>query len=194
MRLIFFIILFGTGNAQRNDRDTSILSTREFIPSCKVQSKDEQNEHVFFKDYDVFPAVRTLRSIIQKIEEPLTKLLAQQDFEIFTLLDLMEILDEILDNMNDRTCSTILSGLHELRLFNELWGYPDENPGWREPDQVTNEIVSFARIIAGSSWCILQEIRYFIKLIKRKRFSISSPNKFERLMRMSKTAKSFLVR
>ncbi|CBY31145.1 unnamed protein product [Oikopleura dioica] len=165
MRLIFFIILFGTGNGQRNDRDTSILSTREFIPSCK--------------DYDVFPAVRTLRSIIQKIEEPLTKLLAQQDFEIFTLLDLMEILDEILDNMNDRTCSTILSGLHEIRLFNELWGYPDENPGWREPDQITNEIVSFARIIAGSSWCILQEI---------------SPNKFERLMRMSKTAKSFLVR
>ena len=68
MRLIFFIILFGTGNGQRNDRDTSILSTREFTPSCKVQSKDEENQHIFLRIMMSSPRLGRYEVFLKKLK------------------------------------------------------------------------------------------------------------------------------
>jgi hypothetical protein len=114
------------------------------------------------------------RNIILKMEEPLMKLVAHQDFRFFTLLDLLEVLNATLANMSDKTCNRFLSGLNEGRHFVDE-KYLNSS---RSPDQITNDIIDLARIIAGTSWCVLQDV---------------SPDQLDRLMRMSGPVKSFLV-
>ena len=85
------------------------------------------------------------------------KLVAHQDFKLFTLLDFMAILNATLANMSDTTCNRFLSGLNEGRFFleeDEYWNSP------RSQDQITNNIIDLARIIAGTSWCVLLDNRY----------------------------------
>ena len=103
------------------------------------------------------------------------KLVAHQDLKFFTLLDLMEILNASLANMSDKTCNRFLSALNEGRHFAEYEKYLNSS---RSQDQITNDIIDLARIIAGTSWCVLRDV---------------SPGQLDRFMRMSEPVKSFLV-
>ena len=117
------------------------------------------------KENDDYPTAKMFRNIIKKMEEPLMKLVAHQDLKFFTLVDLMEIVNATLANMSDTTCNRFLSGLHEGRIFFENEEYLNSS---KSQDQITNNIIDLARIIAGTSSCVLRDVRYCILFYYRK--------------------------
>ncbi|CBY06982.1 unnamed protein product [Oikopleura dioica] len=114
MRLSFFTFLFGFCTAQDILNEIGKLTNGVDLTNigeiCKTTPADD----------DFISFVNEIRDVIQRLDDPLTKLMNEPNFQAFTVVDSLKIFKALLEKFDKKWCNKFLSVINDAEQTTDV--------------------------------------------------------------------------